>query len=88
MFLGAKFNKISSDEKKALRIENGVKISDLKVGKLMREGIKKDFIITKINNKKVSTPDEVIALLKDKKGGFLIEGIYSNGTKAYYGFGI
>lgn len=88
LFLGAKFNKISSDEKKALRIENGVKISDLKVGKLMREGIKKDFIITKINNKKVSTPDEVIALLKDKKGGFLIEGIYSNGTKAYYGFGI
>jgi len=54
----------------------------------MREGIKKDFIITKINNKKVSNPEQVIALLKNKKGGFLIEGVYPNGVKSYYGFGI
>ena len=26
--------------------------------------------------------------IKDKKGGTLIEGIYPNGMKAYYGFGI
>ena len=88
LFLGAKLNKVSGDERKELGIESGVKISDLKIGKFMREGIKKDFIITKINNKKVSNPEQVIALLKNKKGGFLIEGVYPNGVKSYYGFGI
>ena len=88
LFLGAKLDKVSSDEQKELGIESGVKISDLKIGKFMREGIKKDFIITKINNKKVSNPEQVIALLKNKKGGFLIEGVYPNGVKSYYGFGI
>jgi serine protease Do len=88
LFLGAKLDEISSEEKKELGIVNGVKISDLKAGKLMREGIKKNFIITKINNKSVATPDEVMAIIKKKKGGFLIEGIYPNGIKTYYGFGI
>jgi Do/DeqQ family serine protease len=88
LFLGAKLEKTSSDELNELGIENGVKVSDLKVGKLMREGIKKDFIILKINNKKVMNPKQVIDLLKEKKGGFLIEGVYPNGAKAYYGFGI
>jgi hypothetical protein len=26
--------------------------------------------------------------IKSKKGGILIEGIYQNGLKGYYGFGI
>jgi Do/DeqQ family serine protease len=88
LFLGAKLDEISSEEKKELGIVNGVRISALKAGKLMREGIKKNFIITKINNRSVSTPDEVMAIIKKKKGGFLIEGIYPNGIKTYYGFGI
>ncbi len=88
LFLGAKLDKVSSAERKELGIESGVKVSDLKIGKFMREGIKKDFIITKINNKKVTNPEQVIALLKNKKGGFLIEGVYPNGVKSYYGFGI
>jgi hypothetical protein len=27
-------------------------------------------------------------LLEEKEGGVLIEGVYPNGTKAYYGFGL
>lgn len=88
LFLGAKFNEVPSAELEKLDISNGVKISELKVGKLMREGIKKNFIITKINNIPVESPEEVIEILKSKKGGCLIEGVYPNGAKAYYGFGI
>jgi len=31
---------------------------------------------------------ERLKLLKEKQGGILIEGVYPNGMKAYYGFGI
>lgn len=88
LFLGAQLESIDSKEKDQLGIKNGVQISKLQLGKFMREGIKKDFIITRINNKPVSTPNEVIETLNAKKGGYLIEGIYPNGTKAYYGIGM
>lgn len=88
LFLGAKLDELSKNEAKKLGIVNGVKISKLEVGKFMREGIKQDFIITKINNQKVHSPQDVLKILKGKKGGFLIEGIYPNGTKGYYGLGM
>lgn len=88
MFLGAKLEKLSSKEKKEYGIENGVKIKELQNGKLLQNGIKKGFIITHIDHKPMSAPDEVIEILKNKKGGVLIEGIYPSGTRGYYGFGL
>lgn len=88
LFLGAKLDPISSSDKKQLNIKNGVKVSSLENGKLLREGIKKNYIILKINNQPVHSAQEVIEILKTTKGGLLLEGIYPDGTKAYYGFGI
>jgi hypothetical protein len=45
-------------------------------------------IITSIDNKIVKNSEEVTNYLKEKKGGVLIEGIYPNGMRAYYGFGM
>lgn len=87
-FLGAKLNEVSAEEMKELNIESGVKIDELQNGKFLREGIKKGFIITKVNNKKVSNPDQLINILKSAKGGVLIEGVYPSGAVAYYGFGM
>lgn len=87
-FLGAKLGDVSKEEIKNLNIDGGVKIESLKNGKFLREGIKKGFIITKINNKKVKSPEELINALKSAKGGVLIEGIYPSGAIAYYGFGM
>lgn len=87
-FLGAKLGKVSSKEKRELGIDGGARIDELKYGKFLKEGLKKGFIITKVNNKEIKSPDHLIETLQNTKGGVLIEGIYPSGAKAYYGFGM
>ncbi len=86
--LGATFSTVAKDELEKLDINNGVKITSISAGKLSQLGVKKGFIVTKIDDTEVSSPDQLIEILQSKKGGVLMEGIYSNGTKAYYGFGM
>lgn len=86
--LGADFSTVPDDEKGQLGISSGVKISKLDNGKLRGAGIKEGFIITSIDNKKVNSPSEVANILEKKQGGVLIEGVYPNGMRAYYGFGM
>lgn len=86
--LGAQLANATDEEKEKLGISGGVKIKELNNGKLKDAGIKKDFIITKVDKQKVSSTAEVQALLRNKDGGILIEGYYPNGMKGYYGFGL
>lgn len=86
--LGAEFSTPSVDELDQLRITKGVKISKLNAGKLRSAGIKEGFIITKIDNQKVNSPEELSKFLQNKKDGVLIEGVYPNGLRAYYGLGL
>ena len=65
-----------------------MKIQSLNSGKLKNAGLKTGFIITHIDKEPIKTANEVITLLKEKKGGILIEGIYPNGVKGYFGFGL
>ncbi|MBU1720138.1 MAG: deoxyribonuclease HsdR, partial [Bacteroidetes bacterium] len=57
-------------------------------GKLRSAGIREGFIITRVDKTPISNTNGLITALKSKKGGILIEGIYPNGMKAYYGFGL
>jgi serine protease Do len=86
--LGAEFSQLSENETEKLGINGGVQISKLGPGKLRLAGIKEGFIITKIDNQKITSPEELQAALENKKGGILIEGIYPNGMRAFYGFGM
>lgn len=86
--LGASFEDISKDEMKKLNIEYGLKIAKLGAGKLLSAGIKEGFIITSVDKKKIATIEDIKTTLENKKGGVLIEGIYPNGMRAYYGFGM
>jgi Do/DeqQ family serine protease len=86
--LGATFESVSGEEKSKLGIRNGLKVSRLLSGKLRSAGIKEGFIITSIDKKPISTSNDLEEALKTKQGGVLIEGVYPNGTRAYYGFGI
>lgn len=86
--LGASFREATSEECKALKITNGVKITSIAPGKLSQTGIKKGFIITKVDNETVRSVSDLMDKLEKKEGGVLIEGVYPNGTKAYYGFGL
>ena len=56
--------------------------------KLKNAGLNKGFIITHVDKIKVLSRNQLIQVLKSKKGGVLIEGINSNGVKSYFGFGL
>jgi len=86
--LGGTFENVNSGEMNKLGLKGGVKISKLNEGKLRSSGIREGFIITSIDKKPIQTTDDLENALKTKQGGVLIEGIYPNGMRAYYGFGI
>lgn len=86
--LSASFQEVSKDEMSKLKIVNGLKIVKMNGGKLRSAGIKEGFIITKVDKKDINTYDDLVTVLKNKKGGVLIEGVYPNGMRAYYGFGM
>ena len=85
---GASFKRLSQQELKDLKINNGVKVSSIMSGKLRNAGITDGFIITKIDKQPVTDPEAVAKLLQSRKGGILVEGIYPNGAKGYFGFGL
>jgi Do/DeqQ family serine protease len=86
--LGAEFSAPSESECKALRIQGGAKVGVLSTGKLRSAGVKTGFIVTKVDGVLVTSPEQLQSVLKSKSGGILLEGVYPNGTRAYYGFGI
>lgn len=86
--LGATFESVTSDEKTDLGLKSGIKVTKLLSGKLKAAGIKEGFIITSIDKKPIKTTEDLETALKTKQGGVLIEGIYPNGMRAYYGFGL
>lgn len=87
--LGASFEEITDEESKKLGIDGGVKIVHLEPGKLMAVGIKKNFIITSVNKKKIRSVSELKDALESKESNVvLIEGVYPNGIQAYYGFNL
>ena len=85
---GATFIDLQMNEIKQLQINSGVKIASIKEGKMKNAGLKKGFIITHIDKKRISSKKQLMNLLAQKKGGILIEGIYSDGIKGYFGFGL
>jgi serine protease Do len=86
--LGAVFKDLSSEEKSKFKLNGGAKITNLTTGKLKSAGVQSGFIIKKINQEDVKSAQHLTELLSKTKGGVLIEGVYPNGTTAYYGFGL
>ena len=84
---GAKFVEASDRDKEELRIPYGIKIAELGNGKFKDAGIKKGFVITQVNKNTVSEVDEFKRIIKNSRGGILVEGIYPNGEVAYYVLG-
>ena len=85
---GAKFVAVSDRNKEELGIRYGLKITELGNGKFKDAGIKNGFIITQVNKNAVSEVNELKRIIKNSRGGILVEGIYPNGEIAYYVFGV
>lgn len=86
--LGAELAKAGNDELRALKLEHGVKVTAVNGGKFRSSGIREGFIIIRIDQEAVRTPEDVQRVLASKKGGVLVEGVYPNGQRAYYGLGL
>jgi serine protease Do len=86
--LGVRLENLTSQDLRRLNIRNGVRVSGVKDGKLAKAGIKEGFVITHIDRQAVASSRDLSVALKDKSGGVLIEGVYPNGARAYYGVGL
>ena len=88
--LGAEFETLDKKVARKLDIAGGVKVEKLYAGKLrkytdMREG----FIITKVDGQKIKDLDDLADVLKKKKGGVMLEGVYEDiPGEYYYAFGM
>jgi len=86
--LGATLTPVPEKIKSDLEIDYGIQVSVLRDGKLRNAGVRQGFIIIGVDGKPVKNINDLAASLANKKGGVLVEGIYPNRTRAYYGFGM
>ncbi len=86
--LGASLKPVSEELKNQLGIKYGMEVVDLRDGKLRSAGVRPGFIITQIDGNKVASAQDLTKILSNKTGGVLVEGLYPNRTRAYYGFGM
>lgn len=86
---GARFADVPKDLKEKLEIEGGAQVTEIEKGKWKSSGITKGFIVTSLNKRDVANVEDLSTILSQlpKNDGVLVEGMYPNGVKAYYGIG-
>jgi Do/DeqQ family serine protease len=82
--LGVALRPLQEKEKKELGVEGGVKVVEVYPGPLKEVGVRKGFVIMRIDKKPVKTVEDVENILADASGGILLEGLYSKQERAYY----
>jgi serine protease Do len=85
---GATFQRVSAEERKRYKIQDGYKIIRLENGLLRNSGIRDGFIVVAIDKQIIHSTKELQDGLTSQKGGILLEGVYPNGQRAYYGIGL
>ena len=87
---GATFEDVSKKMVDRLRLRNGgVQLVQLEKGKWKEAGIKEGFIVTSIDKRAITNVEDLSRALArtDDGSGRLIEGVYPDGSRAYYGIG-
>jgi len=89
--LGAAFSELSDSKKQHLNISYGVEVSGLTEGKFKQAGIRKGFIILKINDMRIQSVAQLEEAIRNvqknaqfDEGGLFIVGMYPNGKVTYY----
>jgi Do/DeqQ family serine protease len=84
--LGADFQIVPKVEAERLGIRTGIKITNIRNGRIRNMGIPEDFIITSFNRKEYTQAEELIKDLETARGQIIIEGINANGSRGFYSF--
>ncbi len=87
--LGIEVAELSKMEIEELDLDGGVKITEIKAGKIRNfTSIKPGFIVTQVNKKPVQDIDDFLAIVESESGGVMLEGVYPDRSgKYYYAFG-
>lgn len=88
--VGGEFRSLEIKEKSMLRLRNGVVVTDPGNGLLAKAGVPRGFIITKVNNQRVDSSEDIHEILEDLQSGdgILIQGYHTNGNPDYFAFGM
>ena len=88
--LGCVFKKADKELIKQIGIDNGVQVVEVSDGPMADAGVRKGFVITTVNDSKVSTPADVEkiynALMRDNGGEklMILRGYYPTGKRGAY----
>lgn len=82
--LGADLERVSKLERDLLGIEQGVRIFNIRQGFISRLKIEEGFVITKINEEPIDSPEKLVNILSAIRGRVTIEGVNKKGKKGYY----
>lgn len=82
--LGMKIENLTASEKRTYGVEGGVKVTDIKAGKISEfTDIRKGFIITQLDDRPVADVNDFMNSMKNKSGKVLVEGLYPNKPMSY-----
>jgi serine protease Do len=85
---GARFESLSSSDKKVYNINNGTKISEVGEGLFRDMGLKKGTIVTRVNDEKVNSSEDIREATNNSERSLKsIEGIGPDGRLFSYRFG-
>jgi len=84
--MGAEFSDLTSKDKKAAKVESGVKVSKIYPGGKLKNqtDMKEGFVITKVDKQAINSSKELAAILEKKTGGVMLEGVYLDLPGNYY----
>jgi Do/DeqQ family serine protease len=86
--LGAYFSSLTAQEKNAFDTKSGLKVLDVESGLLERGGIRDGFIVTSVNGYAVDSASGLESALDSNDERVKISGIYPNGMRVTYEFGL
>lgn len=86
--LGATFKELDEQDKRLYKVNYGLKVLDVSKGRFADAGIKKGFIILKVNNSPVKNIDDMQKAIKQANSSsdqvLFISGVMPSGKRAYY----
>ncbi len=86
--LGAAFRELPEDSKQQLSLSYGVEVTGLQDGKMKEAGIKKGFIIQKVNGQSIKSVEDLESAFKaatqDPELVLFISGVYPSGKRTNY----
>ena len=89
---GVKLEPLSPQMRQQLRLKGGVKVTDMTRGEWAQQGLRKGFILLRIDGSPVQNVADVLSTTakaeRDRQDGVLLEGIYPNGERAFAGVAV